>query len=65
MILEALVRGEKTTAIAAAYPADFPNGAKGVDDRIGAIAREFQLSGQSQIKIVVTALKRGLLEYPK
>lgn len=64
MILEALVRGEKTTAIAAAYPADFPNGAKGVDDRIGAIAREFQLSGQSQIKIVVTALKRGLLAYP-
>ena len=62
MILEALARGEKATAIAAANPADFPNGAKGVDDRIGAIAREFQLSGQSQMKIVMTALKRGLLK---
>ena len=62
MILEALAKGEKATTIAAANPADFPNGAKGVDDRIGAIAREFQLSGQSQMKIVMTALKRGLLK---
>lgn len=62
MILEALARGEKATTIASANPSDFPNGAKGVDDRIGAIAREFQLSGQSQMKIVMTALKRGLLK---
>ena len=61
MILESLARGEKATAIAAANPLEFPNGAKGVDDRIGAIAREFQLDGQSQMKIVVAALKRGLL----
>lgn len=61
-ILEALAKGEKATSIALANPSDFPNGAKGVDDRIGAIAREFQLSGQSQMKIVVTALKRGLLK---
>lgn len=62
IILEALAKGEKATAIALAHPSEFPNGAKGVDDRIGAIAREFQLSGQSQMKIVVTALKRGLLK---
>jgi hypothetical protein len=62
LILEALAKGEKATSIALAYASDFPNGAKGVDDRIGAIAREFQLSGQSQMKIVVTALKRGLLK---
>ena len=61
MILESLARGEKATVIAGANPLEFPNGAKGVDDRIGAIAREFQLAGQSQMKIVVTALKRGLL----
>jgi hypothetical protein len=65
MILEALAKGEKATTIAAANPGDFPNGAKGVDDRIGAIAREFQLTGQSQMKIVMTALKRGLLAFPE
>ncbi|MBC7777354.1 MAG: hypothetical protein H7246_18115 [Phycisphaerae bacterium] len=62
MILEWLARGEKATSIAAANASEFPNGAKGVDDRISAIAREFQLAGQSQMKIVVAALKRGLLK---
>lgn len=62
IVLEMLARGANTTRIAEQYPQDFPNGAKGVDDRIGAIAREFDLKGQSQIKVVIAALKRGLLQ---
>lgn len=41
VILELLARGEKATAIAGAHPSEFPNGAKGVDDRISAIAGNF------------------------